>query len=184
MTQQSRMSWKIKDEAVLEELITLMQISDQERSLLAALHPLAVSGSAAMAKDFYKRLVAHQETFEYLKDASLDSLHMTTGQWFEDLFCGNYDEEYARKRLRIGKVHVKIGLPVRYPIAMLDVIINHGEVIAQKSSQPEQALAAFRKLIALDLAIFNQAYEDNQLLHLAELVGGERLARLLLTGQE
>ena len=84
----------------------------------------------------------------------------------------------------IGKVHVKIGLPVRYPIAMLDVIMNHGEVVARKSSDPDTAVAAFRKLVGLDLAIFNQAYEDNQLLHLAELVGGERLARLLLTGQD
>ena len=184
MTQQTRMSWKIKDEAVLQELLLLMQISDQERALLAALHPAAVDASAAMAKDFYKRLLAHEETHEYFKNSSLNGLHMTTGQWFEDLFSGTYDEEYAHKRLKIGKVHVKIGLPVRYPIAMLDVIMNHGEVVARKSSDPDTAVAAFRKLVGLDLAIFNQAYEDNQLLHLAELVGGERLARLLLTGQD
>lgn len=36
-------------------------------------------------------------------------------------------------------------------------------------------------MLALDVAIFNQAYEDYQLRHLAELVGGERLARRLLT---
>ena len=44
------------------------------------------------------------------------------------------------------------------------------------------ARAAFRKVLALDVAVFNQAYEDNQIEHLAELVGGKRLARLLLTG--
>lgn len=44
--------------------------------------------------------------------------------------------------------------------------------------------AAFRKVLALDVAVFNQAYEDNQLQHLSELVGGERLARLLLSGSQ
>jgi hypothetical protein len=36
--------------------------------------------------------------------------------------------------------------------------------------------------MSLDIAVFNQAYEDRQLEHLADLVGGERLARRLLTG--
>ena len=49
--------------------------------------------------------------------------------------------------------------------------------------RPDAAVAAFRKALARDIAIFNQAYENNQLQHLAEMVGGERLARRLLTGQ-
>jgi hypothetical protein len=51
-----------------------------------------------------------------------------------------------------------------------------------KSSDPETAKEAFRKVMSLDIAVFNQAYEDRQLEHLADLVGGERLARRLLTG--
>jgi hypothetical protein len=45
------------------------------------------------------------------------------------------------------------------------------------------AASAFRKLATLDIAIFNQAYENTQLAHLAEMVGNERLARRLLTQQ-
>jgi len=82
-----------------------------------------------------------------------------------------------------GRVHVRIGLPVRYPLAMLDVVMKFGEQVARQSTHPEAAVAAFRKVLALDIGIFNQAYENNQLLHLAEMVGGERLARRLLTGQ-
>jgi hypothetical protein len=98
------------------------------------------------------------------------------------MFGGTYDAAFAQKRINIGAIHVQIGLPVRYPLAMLDVIMPFGEQVAQQSSQPEQAAYAFRKLLALDVAIFNQAYEDNQLKHLSELVGGERLARHLLSG--
>lgn len=88
-----------------------------------------------------------------------------------------------KDRLRIGHVHVRIGLPVRYPLAMIDVVMRFGQSVTQTSATPDAAGAAFQKVLALDVAIFNQAYEDNQLRHLADLVGGERLARRLLMGE-
>jgi hypothetical protein len=65
---------------------------------------------------------------------------------------------------------------------MMDVILDFGLKVANQSSNPDRAKQAFRKLLALDMAIFNQSYEDVQLKHLAETVGNERLARRLLTG--
>ena len=65
---------------------------------------------------------------------------------------------------------------------MIDVIMQYGEQATNASSNPALAFVAFKKVLSLDIAIFNQAYEDNQLKYLAEMVGGERLARLLLSG--
>lgn len=179
---QDRTSWNVKGENILAELITLMGLTKQEAALLGSLHNSAAEAAPALLDAFYGRLLAHTNTAEYLQDASMDRLHGAVSSWFADVFAGTYDEAYAHKRLKIGQVHVHIGLPVRYPLAMIDVIMPFGEQIAKKSAQPEMAVAAFRKVLALDIAIFNQAYEDNQLKHLAELVGGERLARLLLSG--
>jgi hypothetical protein len=177
-----RLSWQIKDEATLQELVQLMNLSQAEAALLQDLQAEAHTHAPAMTKDFYDRLFAHPQTAEYLKDVSIDRLHGMVQEWFVGLFCGTYDETYARRRMTIGQIHVKIGLPVRYPLAMLDVVMPFGERIAHAHAQPAAAAAAFRKVLALDVAIFNQAYEDNQLRHLADLVGGERLARRLLTG--
>jgi hypothetical protein len=179
---QDRASWSIKGEAILYELIGLMDLADEEKALLGALQGAARESAPALLDAFYSRLLSHSNTADYLKSASMDRLHTAVSDWFVDIFGGKYDEAYAQKRLKIGQVHVYIGLPVRYPLAMLDVIMPFGEQITKASPQPEKALAAFRKALALDIAIFNQAYEDNQLKHLADLVGGERLARLLLTG--
>lgn len=178
----SRSCWQIKNEAILTELISLMNLSPAEQSTLSGLREQAAAIGPQMTAVFYERLLGHENTAEFLRDVSLERLHSMVQDWFVDLFCGTYDEAYARKRLNIGQIHVRIGLPVRYPLAMLDVVMPFGESIAQKSNNPEMAASAFRKALALDVAIFNQAYEDNQLSHLAELVGGERLARLLLTG--
>lgn len=174
--------WQIRDTAVLAELRAIMDITPQVAARLAALHEQARAITPQLAEAFYARLMAHGPTAEYLQQTSLDARHRTIGQWFSDLFSGVYDETYVAKRIVIGQVHVRIGLPVRYPLAMLDVVTQFGEQVAQQSPEPELAMEAFRKVLALDVAIFNQAYEDDHIKHLAELVGGEHLALRLLIG--
>ncbi len=177
-----RASWKIKDAAILPELLTLIELGADEAALLGSVQAHAKTAAPQMTAEFYRRLLAHPETSEYFAGKSMDHLHAMIGKWFIELFDGTYDEAYARRRMVIGEVHVRIGLPVRYPLSMIDVVIPFGEQVARQSSNPDRGVIAFRKVLSLDVAIFNQAYEDNQLKHLAELVGGERLARLLLAG--
>lgn len=179
-----RASWNVKGEGILRELVEMMALTGEEKALLGALQAQARASAPALLDVFYNRLLNHSNTAEYLRTASMERLHGAVSDWFTDIFGGKYEEAYAQKRLKIGQVHVHIGLPVRYPLAMLDVIMPFGEQIVKSSPQPDQALVAFRKVLALDIAIFNQAYEDNQLKHLSELVGGERLARLLLSGMD
>lgn len=179
---QERKSWQVRNEAVVSELVALMGVSAEEQALLGALAPAAAAETDNLCKAFYGRLFQHEHTAEYLQGASMERLYGMLSTWFTELFGGCYDEEYARRRMAIGQIHARIGLPVRYPLAMLDVVMPFGEQVVAKSARPAEATVAFRKLLALDVAIFNQAYEDHHLHHLAELVGGERLARLLLSG--
>jgi hypothetical protein len=177
------MSWQIKDDGVLSELIVLMGISVEEQALLGDLADAAKALAPAMVEAFYGRLMQHEATAEYLHGTPMERLHGTAARWFSELFCGKYDADYARQRMTIGHIHARIGLPVRYPLAMIDVVLPFGEAVATQSPHPLEAQVAFRKVLALDIAVFNQAYEDHHLRHLAELVGGERLARRLLTGE-
>lgn len=179
---EQRSSWLVKDEATLVELAQLMNLSAAESAVMQELQGAAKAAAPDMTKAFYERLFAHEATAEYLQGVSMDRLHGMVQEWFTELFSGQYDAGYARRRMVIGQIHVKIGLPVRYPLAMLDVVMPFGEKVASQHPQPALAGQAFRKVLSLDVAIFNQAYEDNQLRHLADLVGGERLARRLLTG--
>jgi hypothetical protein len=176
-----RSSWQIKDEAVLAELVQLMNLSADEAAILKSLHDTAQKQARAMREDFYKRLLAHPQTAEYFSNINMKHMYETLQNWFVELFNGVYDETYARRRVTIGRVHVRIGLPVRYPIAMLDVAMAHAEAVARTHPQPDAALAAVRKVVALDVAVFNQAYEDRQIQILADTVGNERLARRLLS---
>lgn len=176
---EDRKSWAIKDEAILEDLVTLMGLTEAEKKALTETKGQAETLAPQMVDAFYKRLLAHENTAEYL-EGKVDHLRQSLQDWFIQLFSGDYGADYVQSRLKIGQVHVRIGLPVRYPLAMMDVMLAYGE----EAAQSEQAKTAFRKLLALDVAIFNQAYESTQLKHLAEMVGNERLARRLLTQED
>jgi hypothetical protein len=157
-----------------------MDLNDAEKSALAASQAEAKAIAPQMVDAFYERLLAYENTAEYLTGKT-DKLRVSLQDWFVQLFAGDYGADYVRSRLAIGEMHVRIGLPVRYPLAMMDIILEFGEKVAAASPQADTAKVAIRKLLALDIAIFNQAYEDTQLEHLAETVGNERLARRILT---
>lgn len=178
----NRKSWSVKQDDIHEELSNMMRLEEGEKDILSTLESHAEEQADALTDDFYDRLLAHEETAEYLEGEDMDERHAMIADWFIDLFSGTYDAEYVAHRLKIGHIHVRIGLPVRYPLSMIDVIMEHGQKVANQSENPEEAKQAFRKVLSLDIAVFNQAYEDRQLEHLADLVGGERLARRLLTG--
>lgn len=181
---QERQSWAIKDTALLGELGTLLNIDDNDALLLGKLTTQAEQIAPEMINTFYERLFAHPATAEYLQGVTMERLHSMTSAWFMDLFRGPHDSDYVQRRIAIGHIHVRIGLPIRYPLAMLDVILHFGTQVTKQSENPEAALSAFQKLVALDIAIFNQAYEDHQLRHLTHLVGNERLARRLLMQEQ
>lgn len=155
-----RSGWKVKDEAIHEELVQLMALTPEEIRTLSLLAGDAVAGAPEMMKDFYARLLAHDNTREFFEGVEMDKMRASTAQWFIELFSGKYGQDYVRRRLQIGHIHSRIGLPVRYPLAMIDVVLEHGVRVALKSDRPAVAARAIRKVVALDIAIFTQAYED------------------------
>lgn len=179
-----RKSWSVQGDSIHQELVEILSLSSEEIAALTALQAPAKTQAPLMVEEFYQRLFAHENTKEYFAEASMERLHSMIADWFTELFSGSYDTAYAKKRMGIGQLHVRIGLPVRYPLAMLDIVGKHGDIISAQGANPELAKTAFHKVLAIDVAVFNQAYENSQLEHLADLVGGERLARLLLSGGE
>lgn len=175
-----RKSWDVKEEQIVEDLVKLLQITPAECALLQSLQGEAKKVSMALVDDYYDRLLEHEETREFITD--LAALKTTLAQWFVKLFCGNYDKAYALDRLRIGMAHVRIGLPVRYPLAMFAILTRYGDQVT--ASKGPEATEAFHKVLALDVATFTQAYDNTQLSHLTGLVGGsEQLARRLLSDE-
>lgn len=182
---EDRKSWNVKDDAVLDDLATLMHLTDEEKQAMTEAKGHAQEIAPQMVSAFYERLLNHENTAEYLEEEGMvDHLRKTLENWFIELFSGEYGKAYLESRLKIGKTHFRIGLPVRYPLAMMDLLMEYGQKAAAQCSNAELATNAFRKLAALDMAIFNHAYENTQIKHLTDMVGNERLARRMLTQEK
>lgn len=83
--------------------------------------------------------------------------------WLRGLFSGPYDEEYLESRLRIGRTHVRVGLPQRYmPLAMEVVRAEFARRFrAARLDRVEEKLESLCKLLTLDLTIMLGSFQDS-----------------------
>ncbi|NIR93668.1 MAG: GGDEF domain-containing protein, partial [Gammaproteobacteria bacterium] len=64
--------------------------------------------------EFYEIQTSFQEISLLIGDAeTLRRLRSAMRRYILDLFSGSYDEEYVNKRLRISKVHHRIGVSTK-----------------------------------------------------------------------
>lgn len=68
-----------------------------------------------MIEEFYRQQVAEPEIALVIGDhETLQLLKASMRQYILDLFQGYYDAEYVNKRLRVGKVHKRIGVTPKF----------------------------------------------------------------------
>ncbi len=158
----AKMTHGMSKEEIVAEMRRFIGIDDTERALLAKLRDLMNGRGPAIEKIFYDKIRSEPSSAEFLQGSDVESRHVVS-DWLNDLLEGNHDLTYFEKRVRIGVAHVRIGLPIRYPIGMLEVLREQMEKVIDEHLAPDEAKAARRllgRLLSLDLSIFNHAYEE------------------------
>ncbi len=113
----------------IEKRKKLLDFTDEDSKLLCSHKPMIAKYLSGIVKTFYDNqlkipeialLIGDAETFRRLESA----MH----RYVLDLFDGHYDMEYVNRRLRIGKVHQRIGVPSKLYLAaiyQLQKVINN-----------------------------------------------------------
>ncbi len=133
--------------------------ADRLRSLLPALRP----EFPQIVEHFYDLVQEFPDAAAVITggDAQLARLRRTLVDWLETAFAGPHDAAYHGRRLRIGWVHVRIGLPQHYMVTGMNVIRSelHRRLDAMDLG-PEAAASrsAVDRLLDLELAIMLDAY--------------------------
>jgi two-component system, NtrC family, sensor kinase len=153
---------------------------DADRVAAAArlLEPFLV----ALIDDFYEQIERHAGARQVITGgaAQIERLKGTLVLWIRDLLSGCYDEAYVARRWRVGWRHVEIGLEQVYTNVALSRL-RTGLVRALHESwrgDPQtlkETVRAINKLLDLDLAIIEDAYQAE---YAARLQRTERLATL------
>ena len=136
----------------------------------------------ALIDDFYAEIERHPDARKVITggQAQIDRLKGTLVQWIRDLLAGRYDADYVARRWRVGWRHVEIGLDQVYTNVALSrlrtgLIRSLHERWQGDPSTLKETVRALNKLLDLDLAIIEDAYQAE---YAARLQRSERLATL------
>lgn len=122
----------------------------------------------ALVALFYEHLHAFEPLRPLLTDAgTVERLKQAQRRYLLSLTSGEYGEEYVADRLRIGRVHERIGLRPQWYLGAYSIYLQqlHPMVMRHFSGHPEtgvQACLALTKLMNLDAQIVLDAYFETR----------------------
>lgn len=171
-------------ETVFEELKRYVRFDVTDERALHALHGPAALQFERIAGVFYERILAHDEARKVLVEgeSQVGKLKGTLVAWMDSLLRGPWDEAYWTHRYRIGRVHVRIGMPQQYMFGAMNVLRTELMRVSWESFHPEpgqleRVRNALAKILDLELAIMLHTYRDDLLAQQA------RVERLSTFGQ-
>ncbi len=175
------------------ELQRYVNWTDEDAQRVRKLAPAAEMHFAALIDDFYLAIQQTPATMKVITGGreQIERLKISLRTWLKDLFSGNYDQAYVERRWKVGLRHVEIGLDQVYTNAALSrlrggllLCLERENVAGNLSGEPAEitaARSALNKLLDLDLAIIEDAYQAEFLArqHRTEQVlQNERLAAI------
>lgn len=164
------------------ELQSYVGWTDEDAERIAAVAALLEPCLGGLIDDFYAEIERHPAARKVITggQAQIDRLKGTLTQWVRELLAGRYDAAYVERRWRVGWRHVEIGLDQVYTNVAL-ARLRTGLVRAlhdlweDEPLRLKETVRALNKLLDLDLAIIEDAYQSE---YIARLQRTERLATL------
>jgi signal transduction histidine kinase len=164
------------------ELQAYVGWTDEDARRIAAAAPLLEAVLIPLIDDFYEEIDRHPEARKVITGGreQVERLKGTLRQWLRELISGRYDEDYVARRWRVGWRHVEIGLDQVYTNVALSRL-RGGMLRALDqgwTGSPQEFRAtsrALNRLLDLDLAIIEDAYQSE---HLLRQQRSERLAAI------
>jgi len=156
--------------------------TNEDAARVRSVFPLVKSYFGTLVDDFYAEIENHSEAKEVITGGNeqIARLKKTLIRWLDELFSGNYGQDYVERRWRVGYRHVEIGLLQVYTNAALSRL-RRGLLAAVKQEWQGDFLELFavreslNTLLDLDLAIIEDAYQTE--FHRRQSVA-ERLATI------
>ncbi|WP_242353190.1 MULTISPECIES: sensor histidine kinase [Anaeromyxobacter] len=171
-------------ETVFDELKRYVRWGETDEQALRTLHGFAAPQFQLLAEEFYDRILKHEGARAALAggESQVGHLKVTMVAWLDRLLAGPWDEAYWEQRYRIGRVHVRIGLPQHYMFGAMNVHRTGLARIAYEAFHDDpdalqRVRTALGKILDLELAVMLHTYRDDLLAQQA------RVERLSTFGQ-
>ncbi|MEZ5715266.1 MAG: protoglobin domain-containing protein [Paracoccaceae bacterium] len=108
------------NESVLKERKEYLGLTPEEEEELAQFRDAVAAMAPSVVDEFYTKLEQAPEFRALVNDAdTIERMHAAMRAYLTTLFSGQYDMSYACDRLRLGKLHFRIGVSESLLIASL-----------------------------------------------------------------
>lgn len=116
----------------IERRKEFLSFTKRDEETLLAYKPIIAKHSVGIVKNFYDSMTKYSEVSSIIGDAeTMRRLTSSMNRYVMELFDGHYDEDYVSKRLRIGLVHQRIGVPTDlYLSAIYQLQLNLHNTVA------------------------------------------------------
>jgi rsbT co-antagonist protein RsbR len=141
-----------------------LQLDADDERRLVALNDLAKEYAEPVIDAFYEHLLSFDQTSAFFRDAKLlERVKRKQVSYFLRLTGGSYDRDYVEERLKIGAVHERIGLDVKYYLGSYNLYLREvtTRLIEAFPDDPKRALDAYlslMKLVFLDIGLAIDTY--------------------------
>ncbi len=152
----------------IQSRMDLLEFTEKDAQILKSLSSIVSEKLETIVKIFYDRQLQNREIALVIGDAeTLDRLRMAMRRYILELFDGFYDSEYVNKRLRIGKIHQRIGVSPKLYVSALTLLertlcdslfIQGTGQNAILSTDSEDQRSALRKLMMFDMQLVFDTY--------------------------
>ncbi len=133
---------------------------------ITVVRDVLLARSDEIVDDFYNQIRLHPHAVEVITggEAQILQLKSTLRLWLRQLLTGPYDNDYVVLRTKVGQRHVAIGLDQVYTNAALSRMRQAlcgiiAETWQGSSGELTSTLGSLNKLLDLDLAIIEDAYQ-------------------------
>jgi len=150
----------------------------RDAQLLAAFRAHAEPEFPRIALEFYDRIREHADAHDvFTGEEQIARLQHSLVLWMSRVCSGPYDEAYHEQTSRIGRVHVKIGLPQRYMLTAMALIRVALLRIADRALGEDSAPTreALIRVLDLELAVMLETYKDSYVERIRSVERQERL---------
>jgi len=151
---------------LVEELRSYIGFTDEDADRLREFLPHVLARRWEFSQRFYEFILRNANVRRIIEGNGhqIGSLQRTWEQWIEELFSGPYDEGYAASRLRIGAVHLHLGVEERLTVAAFNIVRQflHDlvcEVLDHDVARCHGLLGAVNRVLDLDLSFICHAYD-------------------------
>lgn len=142
-------------------------ITQEDLDRLGGLRGFAERRMSGIIDGFYDLLLDHPKSREFLSDPEVVSrLKRAQQRYFLGLFDGRCDLDYVEDRLRVGHVHERVGLPLKWYLGAYNRYLQlASEALRAElpADEAQLAMGSLQRLVFFDTALAVDTYVAAQL---------------------